>query len=192
MNGAKRMVRQCILLVACTITMGAAVVTSSGYAHAASVVQTRVSTSSSTAAQTDQAIQESVTTSVVADPPDSAGDPCRTSSRQQNANDLFGITLFWFKMTTRYCWNHITVTSHSTTISWGVTGPGAAVGWAYISNSGVHFACYVASGSTRQCSGNHEWATANFLNVVTTQVCLPHIDEWENYKGEFLSGGHSC
>jgi hypothetical protein len=143
------------------------------------------------APQLTQLVQVSVITSSATSRV-SAGDPCRTSSRQQNAKDFFGITLFWFKMQTRYCWDNRTVTYHRTTISWGVTGPGAAVGWAYISNSGIRFNCYVASGSTRQCSGNHEWATASFHNVVTRQVCLPHIDEWENYRGQFFSGGRSC
>jgi hypothetical protein len=137
-------------------------------------------------------VQVSVTTSVVAAPPDSAGNPCRTSQRQQNGKDAFGITLFWFKMRASWCWDYRTVTGHTTRIYWGVTGPGAVFGWAYVSNSGIYFNCYVAYGSTRDCSGNHEEATASFLNVVTLQTCLPHIDEWENYRGQFFSSGYPC
>ena len=112
--------------------------------------------------QLAQVVQVSVTTSVVAAPPDSAGDPCRTSQRQQNGKDAFGITLFWFKMRTSWCWDYRTVTGHTTRIYCAVTGPGAVFGWAYVSNSGIYFNCYVAYGSTRDCSGNHEEATASF------------------------------
>jgi hypothetical protein len=121
--------------------------------------------------QLAQVVQVSVTASIVAAPPDSAGDPCRTSQRQENGKDAFGITLFWFKMQTSWCWDYRKVTGHTTRIYWGVTGPGAAFGWAYVSNSGIYFNCYVAYGSTRNWSGNHEEATASFLNVVTLQTC---------------------
>jgi hypothetical protein len=143
------------------------------------------------APQLTQLVQVSTTTSS-ATYRNSAGDPCNTAQRQENANDVFGITLFWFKMQTSWCWDYRTVTSHTTRIYWGVTGPGHVVGWAYISNSGVHFSCYVAYGSTRQCSGNHEWAIASFHNVVTRQVCLPLINEYQNYRGQFFSDGHAC
>ncbi len=139
-----------------------------------------------------QVVHVSVTTSVVAAPRDSAGDPCATKQRVENGTDVFGIVLYWFKMQTSWCWDYRTVTSHTTHLYWAVTGPGAAFGWAYISNSGVHFYCYVASGSTRQCSGNHEDATASFLNLDTLQTCLPFIAEDENYRGQFFSSGRSC
>jgi len=198
MNGAKRIARRCSLLVVYTIAIGVAVVAGSGYANAASVIPTRASVSqgsaasSPTPAQLAQVVQESVTTSVVAAPPNSAGDPCRTAQRQENGNNVFGINLFWFKMQTSWCWDYRTVTSHTTRIYWGVTGPGAAVGWAFINHSPIHFHCYYAYGSTRNCSGNHEDATASFLNVVTRQVCLPFISEDENYRGQFFSSGHPC
>jgi len=198
MNGAKRIARRCSLLVAFTIAIGVAVAAGSGYAHAASVIPTRASVSRGSAsslpttAQLAQEVQESVTTSVVAASPDSAGDPCNTAQRQENGKDVFGITLFWFKMQTSWCWDYRTVTSHTTRIYWGVTGPGAAVGWAFINHSPIHFHCYYAYGSTRNCSGNHEDATASFLNVVTRQVCLPFISEDENYRGQFFSSGHPC
>jgi len=138
MNGAKRIARRCSLLVAYTIAIGVAVAAGSGYAHAASVIPTRASVSQGSAsslpttAQLAQEVQESVTTSVVAASPDSAGDPCNTAQRQENGKDAFGFTLFWFKMQTSWCWDYRTVTSHTTRIYWGVTGPGAAVGWAFI------------------------------------------------------------
>ena len=172
MNGAKRIARRCSLLVAYTIAIGVAVAAGSGYAHAASVIPTRASVSQGSAsslpttAQLAQEVQESVTTSVVAASPDSAGDPCNTAQRQENGKDVFGITLFWFKMQTSWCWDYRTVT--------------------------IHFHCYYAYGSTRNCSGNHEDATASFLNVVTRQVCLPFISEDENYRGQFFSSGHPC
>ncbi len=141
--------------------------------------------------QLAQVVQVAVTTSVVASR-DSAGDPCNTAQRQENGTDVFGIVLFWFKMQTSWCWDYRIVTSHTTRIYWGVTGPGAAVGWAFINHSPIHFHCYVAYGSTRDCSGNHEDATASFLNVVTLQTCLPFISEDENYRGQFFSSGHPC
>ena len=198
MNGAKRIARRCSLLVVFTIAIGVVVAAGSGYAHAASLIPTRASgsegsaTSWLTTAQLAQVVQESVTTSVVAAPRDSAGDPCNTAQRQENGKNVFGITLFWFKMQTSWCWDYRIVTSHTTRIYWGVTGPGAAVGWAFIGHSGIYFACYYAYGSTRWCSGNTEEATASFHNVVTRQVCLPSITEDENYRGQFFSSGHSC
>jgi hypothetical protein len=198
MNGAKSIAKRCSLLFVFTIAIGVAVAASSGYAHAAPVIPARGSVSqgsaasSPTTAQLDRVVQESITTSVVAAPRDSAGDPCNTAQRQENGNNVFGITLFWFKMQTSWCWDYRIVTSHTTRIYWGVTGPGAAFGWAFINHSPIHFYCYFAYGSTRDCSGNHEDATASFLNVVTRQVCLPFISEDENYRGQFFSSGHPC
>jgi hypothetical protein len=142
--------------------------------------------------QLAQEVQVSVTTSIIAASRDNAGDPCNTAQRQENGTDVFGIVLFWFKMQTSWCWDYRIVTSHTTRIYWGVTGPGAAAGWAFINHSPIHFHCYIAYGSTRDCSGNHEDATASFLNVVTLQTCLPFISEDENYRGQFFSSGHPC
>jgi hypothetical protein len=198
MNGAKRIARRCSLFVVFTIAIGVAVAAGSGYAQAASESPNRASmlqgsaAPSPTTAQLAQLVQVSVTTSVVAAPRDSAGDPCNTAQRQENGKNVFGITLFWFKMQTSWCWDYRIVTSHTTRIYWGVTGPGAAFGWAFIGHSGIYFTCYYAYGSTRWCSGNTEEATASFHNVVTRQVCLPSITEDENYRGQFFSSGHSC
>src|SRR2546421_1307618 len=81
MNGAKRIARRCSLLVVYTIAIGVAVVAGSGYANAASVIPTPASVSQGSAAssptpsQLAQVVQETVTTSVVAPPPNSASHP---------------------------------------------------------------------------------------------------------------------
>ncbi len=198
MKSLKSIARRCSLLVLFAIAVAVVVTAGSGYAHAASAFPTQTSivqgraVSSLTHAQLAQVVQVSVTTSAVETTRDSAGDPCNTAQRQENGKDAFGIVLFWFKMQTSWCWDYRIVTKHTTIIYWGVTGPGAAVGWAFINHSPIYFSCYVAYGSTRQCSGNHESATASFHNVVTRQVCLPHIEEWQNYRGQFFSSGYPC
>jgi len=129
----------------------------------------------------------SVTTHVTMVPQDSASDPCNTAQRQENFAPL-GFTLFWFKMQTSWCWDYRIVTRHTTVIYWGVTGWGAAVDWHFVAVTPIHFNCYIASGSTLQCSGNHEYAIATFRNGISGVECLLTINEWENYRGQFFSG----
>jgi hypothetical protein len=116
---------------------------------------------------------------------DSAGDPCKTNTVTIRYNDVFGVNLWWFKMSTYWCWNYSIVTYHSTSVSHGVTGTGDATGWAWGGGSGPHFNCYVASGSSRNCSGNYEYATGKFDYIPIPSVCAEEIQEWENYKGSF-------
>jgi hypothetical protein len=125
---------------------------------------------------------------------DSAGDPCRTGWAQVTYRDVFGITLWWFRMTTSWCYNGSIVTSHTTTVSHDVTGTGTATGWAWGGRSAVSFNCYVASGSSRNCSGNHESDTAQFDYIPIPSVCVVKLQEWENYRGEFFwsSAGSTC
>lgn len=197
MKGAKRLTRRlCLLLSACIIAIGLAVAAAPGLANAKPAAPVHASAhrsvgASPTPAQMAHVTQASVTTNY-ASAAATAGDPCFTISRQENANDEFGITLFWFKMQTSWCWDYRTVTRHTTRIYWGVTGTGDAVGWAYINNSGIYFDCYIAPGSTRQCSGNNEDATASFLNLFTMQACLPYISMSETYRGQFVTAGYPC
>ncbi len=124
---------------------------------------------------------------------DAAGNACKVGWSQITYKDVFGITLWWLRMTTTWCYNGVTVTSHSTSITHDVTGPGTALGWSW---GGQHsgFACYVDNGSNRNCSGNHEWVTAQFDHNPLPSVCVEKLNEWENYHGQFFwsSAGSSC
>jgi hypothetical protein len=124
---------------------------------------------------------------------DAAGNACRVGWSKITHKDVFGITLWWLKMTTTWCYNGVTVTSHSTSITHDVTGPGTALGWSWHGqNSG--FACYVAKGSSRNCSGNHEWVTAQLDFIPLPVTCVQKLNEWENYHGQFFwsSAGSTC
>jgi hypothetical protein len=114
---------------------------------------------------------------------------CQTQWHEKDAADSVSVILAWYRMTTYYCWNFKTVTYHSTSVTAGITTTGAAGGWQYDGTpDGIHFHCYVASGSTRNCSGNQEQAQGQF------KACLakcysswsPTITESENYLGAFF------
>ncbi len=111
-----------------------------------------------------------------------------------NEDDLYAAPfnwpeLAWFTMNTYFCWNGRIVTYHSTNIQGQATGPGSATGWAYQGTiaSGTGWYCYVANGSTVNCSGNEEYAQGNFTDCVLKYGCIgnwqPYIAEWQNYKG---------
>lgn len=124
---------------------------------------------------------------------DSAGDPCKTSTNYIDNQDIFGITLSSFNMHTYWCWNGLIVTSHSTGVNHGITTFGSAAGWEWIGDTGVDFSCYIASGSTRNCSGNEEHSTGYFYNFISGQSCSDTLHQWENYKGQFFhSESTSC
>lgn len=144
------------------------------------------------ALERDLVVKVSATTSVAAAPRDSAGDPCDSATHQENGEDEEGVIVLWFRMQTSWCWDYRTVTSHATRLNWAVTVPGDLTGWGFAGHSGVLFNCYVADGSTRQCSGNREIANAWFDNPVTGQECTAFITEEENYKRDFFSGGYPC
>jgi len=124
---------------------------------------------------------------------DAAGDPCATRSFEI---DLVEEPLdwpedAWFKMTTHWCWNGLTVKSHTTNETAGVTAFGSVEGWAYngIVPGSDGWYCYVAKGSSRNCSGNTEYAQGAFSDC-QYGVCIAHwspfIQEWENYHGGFF------
>ncbi len=157
-------------------------------AAGASTASTPQPTATSTAGQ--DPVAQVVTTSgfgPITPAPD--GTYCRTGWEQKNAEDVFGIILVWYKMTTYFCYNYVTVTSHSTNVNGGTTGTGAAAGWSYEGTpDGINFHCYVAAGSTRQCSGNQEEAQGQF-HACQGGYCYanwsPTITESENYHGVF-------
>ena len=134
-----------------------------------------------------QAVSSSTTTTSESISRDAAGDPCRARAYQINNNDIFGVTLFWFKMTTSYCYNHVYVTSHHTTLAHGVDLIGEIGGWEFLGYTPIKFHCFVTEHNTHPCAGNFEAADAYFYNTLTTQLCKDHIYEEEYYDGRFLA-----
>jgi hypothetical protein len=121
---------------------------------------------------------------------DSAGNPCATRSFEIDLVEqpLGWPTDAWYKMTTHWCWNGRIVTSHNTYQTYGITTVGSLEGWEYDGETSGWW-CYVASGSTRSCSGNTEWAQGHFKAVqynIQIGSWSPFIQEWENYHGGFL------
>lgn len=113
---------------------------------------------------------------------------CKTQDHQGAGYDTaIGAHLFWLDVKTTWCYNGITVTSHSTILSWGTTGPGSVEGWQYIGNPQYSFNCYVAAGAPTGggCSGNHEHADEQFANG-GIPGCHLVVDTEENYKGQFF------
>ncbi len=97
--------------------------------------------------------------------------------------------LAWFTMDTYFCWNGKIITTHSTSEKGQATGPGQTIGWSYngtISGS-VGWYCYVANGSSTNCSGNEEYAQGSFSQCEIKYGCIaswqPYIAEWENDHG---------
>jgi hypothetical protein len=117
------------------------------------------------------------------------GTSCRTGSQMKKANDAYGFELAWYTMTTYFCYDNVTVTYHSTHVSGGTTTLGGVGGWSYNGTpDGINFHCYVAAGSTRNCSGNQEEAQGQF-QACQAGYCYdtwsPTITESENYHGTF-------
>ena len=130
------------------------------------------------------------TTSGISAAPARAGDPCRTSWTKVVHYQPAGVRAWTFKATTRWCWNGLTVTYHKTTWSQNVTWTGYHIddqGW---QGGWKTFNCYVAAGSTRKCSGNHEVVVGNFgTNSGTVgggAGLRVSIQQWENYHGVYL------
>lgn len=161
--------------IALTITLGPV------NAAVASKLQVRPAASSTQSGKLPPGVKVSATSGHVATPANAGGDPCFTSWTQVTYSSL-GLAQFWIRMTTKWCENGLTVTSHSTSVT-----QDHGVRWNYYPGS-VSFNCYVAAGSARSCSGNHEHLTgANYLNGDLNITCFPSIAEWENYKGQYLS-----
>jgi hypothetical protein len=139
----------------------------------------------------DAGVAADVTTGNDSAGTDSAGDPCETSWAKETEHDALGFTLFWFKLSTYWCWNYSIVTYHNTYSSYNITTLGGDSGWVYNGTDGIHFNCYIASGSTRKCSGNYESTTAYFQDCIVKYGCVQnvyfYIEEWENYKGQFFT-----
>jgi hypothetical protein len=109
---------------------------------------------------------------------------CATRQSSENFTDGFGNVFFWIRMNTHWCWNGVIVTGSSTSLYWGVTTLGNILGWHSEYNPQYTFNCYVAAGSTRNCSGNHEWMQEDFVGT-PPEDCYLHINQAEAYKGEF-------
>lgn len=130
-----------------------------------------------------------VTSTVLTTSRNSAGNPCATRQSDETLTDGFGNVQIWLRMKTTYCWNYSIVTYHSTYLYWGVTTLGVLVGWTWLYNPDYAFNCYVASGSSRNCSGNHEHAKEVFLQGPVRFETDLIVDQNENYKGQFFSHG---
>jgi hypothetical protein len=87
----------------------------------------------------------------------------------------YGVVIAWLQMTTNFCYNHVIVTSHTTKVTHFTV-------WSY-APSPYSFVCYVASGSTRQCSGNQETEDDGFYSG--NIACDIRIQETENYRGQW-------
>jgi hypothetical protein len=131
-------------------------------------------------------------TTTVVEAADKAGNFCKTAWVSVSYKDIFRIVLFWYKMTTFWCYNGRTVTTHSTSENAAVTGTGSATGWSYHGVIERSFHCYVASGSTRNCSGNFEDSQGSFQACLVKVGCYaskqPYFHEEENYRGQFFWG----
>jgi hypothetical protein len=114
----------------------------------------------------------------------SAGVTCQTQFHENREYDGLGFEAFWLKVQTTWCYNYVTVTSHSTILYWGTTTNGALAGWHYVGNPYYTFNCYIAAGSSINCSGNHEHADELWTDG--SGHCHLIVDEEENYHGQFF------
>jgi hypothetical protein len=117
------------------------------------------------------------------------GNHCTSGSQTKKGYDALGFELTWYTMTTDFCYDYVTVTSHETHVTGGTTTLGGVGGWTYKGTpDGINFHCYVAAGSSRQCSGNQEEAQGQF-QACQGGYCYdnwsPTITESENYHGTF-------
>lgn len=115
---------------------------------------------------------------------------CTTQQSSESDGNVSAVTLIWVRMKTTWCWNNSTVTSHSTILYWGVTTWGNIGGWYSVGKPQYSFNCYVASGSTRNCSGNHERMQEEFQTQPSAEeTCYLSLDQWENDRGQFFTQG---
>ena len=95
-------------------------------------------------------------------------------TKRVNISSL-GLPIAWLQMSTNFCYNGVIVTYHTTKVThW--------TAWSY-APSPYSFVCYVASGSTRQCSGNRETEDDGFYSG--NIACDIRIQEAENYRGQW-------
>jgi hypothetical protein len=115
---------------------------------------------------------------------------CTTKQSSESDGNVSAVTLIWISMKTSWCWNNSIVTSSHTVLSWGVTTWGNLGGWYTVGKPKYTFNCYVASGSTRNCSGNHEWMQEEFqTQPYSDTTCYLSLNQWENDKGQFFTNG---
>ncbi len=135
-----------------------------------------------------------------ADARNAAGDPCTTFYAEADVvTGIADLKVAWLQMYTYFCYTGPPigpptptdrVTSHSTWIKIGVTGPGQMFGWSYVQNvTGIKFNCFTASGATNACSGNHEYDQVEFDQCVLKYGCVsyayPTMDEYEYWNGNY-------
>lgn len=117
-----------------------------------------------------------------------SGDPCQTYDGEDtlySGPSALAFVLF----TTNFCYNGVTVTSHANFYNPGVTSAGSDAGWVYVAGSqNYEWHCYVANGSTRNCSGNEEDVREQFDKCSAFRGCssywFPNVDQEQNYKGQ--------
>jgi hypothetical protein len=153
------------------VALSALVVGAGGTAAAASPV-TRQAT----------AVTSQITSGLTASATASTGDPCETSWTKYSSSAA-GNLLYSFEASTYWCWNGAVVTSHKTSYHYVITSLGTLDGYGWDSGD-ITFNCYVASGSTRSCSGNHESVNGNF--GIEASGFTVAIDQSENYKGQYF------
>ncbi len=108
------------------------------------------------------------------------------ASKQSKTDRIVGLALFEISMKTNWCWNNSIVTGSHTTLYWKV----AIAGWTPGKPS-YAFNCYVAAGSKRNCSGNHEAMVEKYTNTSSGSTVYLYLDNWENYKGQFFTQSSS-
>jgi hypothetical protein len=175
----KRAIRR--LLIACTALSSAAAL-SSGVVNTASASTIKSSVPTPTISVTTKGRPiPGLTFRITTSGPtrtftNTAGDPCENGLTERVWWSEFGITEGWSAMTTNFCYDNVTVTSHYTYMTWwaGVLSD--------VSQDPIQFNCYVANGSSRNCSGNNEQENTTFFWPSEIYVTI-YIREWENYHG---------
>ncbi|HKT03149.1 MAG TPA: hypothetical protein VJT31_26775 [Rugosimonospora sp.] len=104
------------------------------------------------------------------------------------SSSLAGNMLWNWRQTTTFCYNGVTVTSHSTSYSWQITSWGSVSGYAWQGLAYNQSNCYVASGSTRNCSGNYVSLAGVFGQNTGTigggsGQCV-QTQQWMTYRGQ--------
>jgi hypothetical protein len=138
-----------------------------------------------------------------AEAPNAAGDPCTSFYGEADVvTGLADVKVAWLQLSTYFCYtgpfygpwlSTERVTSHSTSQKIGVTTPGQLLGWFYLQNvsGGIQFNCFVASGATNRCSGNHEYDQVEFQDCILhygcTSTAYPYLDEFEYLSGQFYA-----
>jgi hypothetical protein len=138
-----------------------------------------------------------VTSTTVALSRNSAGNSCKTFTSYLTYGYLGVKDEMWLKVVTAWCYNNIIVTSHSSTMYWGVTSAGAGSGWTWptVTDPSYSFNCYadVANG-IHPCAGNHERTIQLFQNPILRDEASLTIDQYETRDGQASNtfNAHIC